>query len=111
MTEFYHNLSMQALSKSDDIIILQFEVIREFCKNKTNYYIKNFNFKLEKKKLDEDFQNFTRIDFIKEKANVDYNIENEVIEAIINNNKIDIPEEKYPMSQTVKEIKKRKRRK
>ena len=41
---------MQALSKSDDIIILQFEVIREFCKNKTNYYIKKFQFQIREKK-------------------------------------------------------------
>ena len=33
--------------------------------------------------VDEDFQNLNRINFIEEKPNVDYNIENEVVEAII----------------------------
>ena len=33
--------------------------------------------------VDEDFQNLNRINFIEEKTNVDYNIENEVVEATI----------------------------
>ena len=32
MTEFYHNLSMQALNKSDDTISLELEVIGEIVK-------------------------------------------------------------------------------
>ena len=40
MTEFYHNLSMQALNKSDDTISLELEVIGEIVKTSINYYIK-----------------------------------------------------------------------
>lgn len=42
MTEFYHNLSMQALNKSDDTISLELEVIGEIVKTSINYYIKEF---------------------------------------------------------------------
>ena len=89
MTEFFHNFLMQALSKSDDTISLKFHAISEFVKNKNTLLNKNFfNFKLEKRELDEDIRNLTaKADIIEEKPDVNIT-EEKVVEALVENKKL-----------------------
>ena len=53
MSEFYHNISIQALSKSNHSVLLKFESKAELMKN-INLLLKDkiFNFKIEGKKKD-----------------------------------------------------------
>ena len=92
MTEFFHNFLMQALSKSDNTISLKFDAISEFVKNKNTLLNKKFfNFKLEKKKLDEDIRNLTaKADIIEEKPDVNIT-EEKVVDALVENKKLIFP--------------------
>ena len=50
ITEFFHYLSMQGLSKSDDSVFLKFESFTELVKDNNNLLNQNiFNLKLEEK--------------------------------------------------------------
>ena len=91
MTKFFHNLSMEALCKSDDSVFLKFESMTELVKS---YILLNqniFDFNLGQDILDEHINTLANtFDFIKENPNI---IGDEVVDLIIKDKKIDMPED------------------
>ena len=100
MSEFFHNLSLHALSISDDSIFLMFDAINKLHKAiAENLRVLKFDY--VKDKVDRTFRDNDKFQDI----NVN---ESDIIQAILKNEKIEIPEDdKYQtFPQTPEEIKK-----
>ena len=91
MSEFYNNLSMQALSKSNDKIFINFDAINQLNKNLNNLMIGEIH-AFEKQKISTMLEDFDWSIFVVNEQT--YNkkkkkIKNSIVSDIINNERID----------------------
>ena len=113
MSEVFHNLSMQALRRSIDAVLIKCEAITELAKN-INYLIhtKILEFKKQNLKINKKSNNKINSSYQKiSQTNVQL-IEENVVESIVNNKKVEYPDDYYdfPMPHTAFEIEKERKK-
>ena len=91
MSEFYNNLSMQTLSKSNDKIFINFDAINQLNKNLNNLMIGEIH-AFEKQKISTMLEDFDwPIFVVNEQTYNKKKIKNSIVSDIINNKRIDFP--------------------
>ena len=105
-SEFSHNLLMQALSKSDNSVLIKFDSVSLLAKNINEIFqnkvfeLKKENLKIQEKLNEEIYEknlNTSKIDIKLIEGSITGSIENDI--------KIDYPnEDNFPMSQTAEKI-------
>ena len=113
MSEVFHNLSMQALRRSNDAVLTKSEAITELAKN-INYlfHTKILEFKKQNLKIKEESNNKMNSSYQKiPKTDVQL-IEENAVESIVNNEKVEYPDDYYdfPMPHTASEIEKERKK-
>ena len=92
MSEFYQNLSMQALSKSNDKILVNFNVINQLNKNLNSLIIGEIR-AFENPKIKMLLDDFDRTRFVVGEQSSNDKIEDDILSDILNDKKIDFPTE------------------
>ena len=90
MKAFYHNLSMQALSKSNAKIFINLDAINWLNKNLNNLMIGKIH-AFEKQKISSIVEDFDWAIFVVNEQTYNKKIENSIVSDIINDKKIDFP--------------------
>ena len=111
MSKFHHNLSMQALSKSNSKVLLKFDAISELVMN-INYLLQKqtYAFRMEEQQTRNATADiYDSVHYVKEETVEPNILEQEVAETILENKEIEYPIKEYYktyyMPQTEQEIK------
>ena len=91
MSEFFHNLSMKALSKSDDTIVIKFDAINKLNKSLNNLLMaESLAFNTEKiSRITTEF--FDRPIFVAGEQTDNKKIEQNIVRSILNDEKMEFP--------------------
>ena len=106
MNEFFHNLSMQALSKSDDAILMKFDAINKLNKS-LNDLLTDETLGFETKRVSRMMTFFDKTVFVSEVQTDNNRNEKDIARNILNDEKIDFPTDTdhISLSNTAEEIK------
>ena len=106
MSEFFHNLSWQALAADNDGILLQFEAIGELTHSISNLLQREMNQeRAESIRSGINFTNILSENFTDETRTVQVTVEGNLVQDIINNDHTDYrPQYTFPQSKTEDEI-------
>ena len=107
MSEFFHNLSMQALSKSDDAILIKFDAISNKLNNSLNDLLTGEALAFETKRVSRMMIFFDQPVFVSAEQTDNNRIEKDIVINILNDEEIDFPTDTghISLSNTAEEIK------
>ena len=106
MSEFFHNLSMQALSKSDDAILIKFNAINKLNKS-LNDLLTGEALAFEIERVSRKMTFYNQPVFVSEEQTDNDKIEKDIVRNILNDEKINFPTDTDHISfpNTAEEIK------